>query len=108
MIKLNAILLAIASSICCMSAFAAAQCEGPYLDGNTWNMICAADAGNDEDDYQCDYFITLNYADSQPDQQEATGSVSPGQSGVVIWSSAVNGDGGDITSASIASGSCSQ
>jgi len=107
-IKLNATLVAIASSIACAGAFADAQCQGPILDGNTWNLVCAADAGDSEDDYQCDYFISLNFSEGAADQQEATGSVSPGQSGVIIWSSDVHGDGGDITSASIVSGSCSR
>ncbi len=108
MIKITNGLMMIASISFCAFAFADAQCEGPFLDGNTWNLICSADAGDNEDDYQCAYSIALNYANDESDQTEASGSVSPGQSGVIIWSSAVNGDGDSITSASIASGSCSQ
>jgi hypothetical protein len=108
MIKLTGLLLAAASGAFCASAFADAQCEGPFLDGNTWNLTCSANGGDAEDDYQCDYFISLNYADAEPDQQEATGSVSAGQSGVIIWSATIGGDGGNITSATIASGSCSR
>jgi hypothetical protein len=110
MIKLSAtVVVAIVSSMFSVAASAAAQCEGPIRDGNTWNLICAADDTHEsEDDYQCDYFISLTYSQGIPDQQEATGSVSPGQSGVVIWSSAVHGDDTDIVSASIASGSCTR
>ena len=109
MVKLSATLMGILSTVFALSATAGAQCQGPILDGNTWNLICSADAGDGEDDYQCDYFISLSYAEGDPDQQEATGSVSPGQSGVIIWSVDVNGEGGAaIQSASIADGSCNQ
>jgi hypothetical protein len=109
MIKLGTTLLAIASSMFSVAATAAAHCEGPILDGNTWNLVCAADDTDDtDDDYQCDYFISLSDSQGSAEQQEATGSLSPGQSGVVIWSSAVDGEGTDIVSASIVSGSCSR
>ena len=109
MIKLSAFLLAtIASGLFATQAFAAAQCEGPTLEGNTWNLICSADAGGDSgNDYQCDYFVSLAHSEGDPDQEEATGSVTPGASGVIIWSAAVN-DEDDIVSAAIDSGSCSQ
>ncbi len=109
MLKLGALLVAIASSVYVLTASAAAQCEGPTLDGNTWNLTCSADAGDSGDDYQCDYILALTYAGGgDPEQEEATGSVTPGQSGVIIWSAAVNGDDSDIVSASIDSGSCNQ
>jgi hypothetical protein len=108
MIKASAFLVAIASSLYGMTASAAAKCEGPTLDGNTWNLTCAADAGDSGDDYQCDYILSLTYAEGDPEQEEASGSVSPGQSGVIIWSAVVNGDESDIVSADIDSGSCSQ
>ena len=77
-------------------ASAGAQCE-TSLDGNTWNLVCSADGGgNSEDDYQCDYFISLSFSQGEPDQQEATGSVTPGQSGVIIWSADVNGEGDGV------------
>ena len=97
-----------ASALYSVDALADAQCA-PYLAGNTWNLSCAADPGDGEDDYQCDYMIAVSYAQGEPDQEEATGSVSPGQSGVIIWSEDVNGEGGDvITGVSVASGSCGQ
>ena len=108
MSKASAFLVAIASSLYSLTASAAAQCEGPTLVGNTWNLTCAADAGDSDDDYQCDYILALSYAQGDPEQEEATGSVTPGESGVIIWSSAVNGDDSDIVSASIDSGSCDQ
>ena len=61
MIKASAFLVAIASSLYALTAFAAAQCEGPTLDGNTWNLTCSADAGDSGDDYQCDYILVLSY-----------------------------------------------
>ena len=78
MIKASAFLVAIASSLYALTASAAAQCEGPTLDGNTWNLTCAADAGDSGDDYQCDYILVLSYAGGDPEQEEATGSVAPG------------------------------
>ena len=108
MIRTCAWLVAIASSLYGVTASAAAQCEGPTLNGNTWNLTCSADSGDSGDDYQCDYVLVLTYAGGDPEQEEATGSVSPGQSGVIIWSEAVNGDESDIVSAQIDSGSCEQ
>ena len=108
MIKASAFLVAIASSLYALTASAAAQCEGPALNGNTWNLTCAADAGDSGDDYQCDYILVLSYSGGDPEQEEATGSVAPGQSGVIIWSADVKGDESDIVSASIDSGSCEQ
>lgn len=108
--RISAILTAILATAVAPAAIADAECQGPMLDGNTWNLVCSADPGDDEDDYQCDYSISLAYDEGDPDRQEATGSVSPGQSGVIIWSMDVNGEGGGarIVSASIADGSCSQ
>ncbi len=108
MIKLCTTSVAIFSTLFALTALADAQCA-TYLDGNTWNLACSADAGDSGDDYQCDYFISLSYSQGDSDQQEATGSVSPGQSGAIIWSEDVNGDGGaNIVSADVVSGSCSQ
>ncbi|MBX9913362.1 MAG: hypothetical protein K2Y25_05645 [Pseudomonadaceae bacterium] len=86
-------------------ANAAAQCEGPQQDGNTWNLICAAD-GSGESEYQCDYFLALTNAQGLSETVEATGSVSPGQSGVIIWS-AIQNQNADITAASMVRGTCS-
>ncbi len=100
-------LVLIASSTFAVVVLADAQCEGPYQDGNTWNLICGADAGDEGDDFQCDYVISVTNDQGESDTLEATGSVSPGDSGVNIWS-AVQSGGGNIVSASIDSGSCSQ
>jgi hypothetical protein len=109
MIKSTVALFAIASSLFTAAAWAAAQCDGPTSDGNIWNLTCAADASDETgDDYQCDYFISVSTADGMTEEQEATGSVSPGQSNVVIWSTADYGDDSRVTGASIVRGSCSR
>lgn len=108
MIKASVWVMLIASTLYSLTAFAAAQCEGPSLDGNTWNLTCSADAGDSGDDYQCDYMIALSFAEGDSEIEEATGSVAPGQSGIIIWSAVNNGDESDIVSAEIESGSCSQ
>jgi hypothetical protein len=106
---LSSALLAIVSSLVSVAALAAAQCAEPITDGDIWNLVCAADdAHESEDDYQCDYFVSMTFSNGMTDQQEATGAVSPGQTGVVIWSSTVHGDDTHIVAASIASGSCSR
>jgi hypothetical protein len=88
-------------------ALADAQCQGPVKDGNTWNLVCSADPsdGSDDSDYQCDYELSLTNAQGLTRSVEASGSVSPPQSGVILWS-AIQSDNADIVSASIASGSC--
>jgi hypothetical protein len=98
-------LLVIVSSTFAAAVFADARCEGPSHDGNTWNLICSADAGDDEDEFQCDYMISVTDDQGENDVVEATGSVSPGDSGVIIWSAADDAAGG-VASASIDSGSC--
>ena len=109
MIKPSAVLFAIASTMFTLIASAAAQCEGPTSDGRIWNLICAADESNEAgDDYQCDYVISVSTADGMTEEQEAAGSVSPGQSNVVIWSTADYGDDSHVTGASIVRGSCSR
>ena len=109
MIKLAATLVAIASSTFVAGAFADAKCEGPVQDGDIWNLVCSADdAHEDEDVYQCDYFVSVTDSDGLVDQEEATGSVAPGQNGAVIWSSAVHGDDTRVVSATIDHGSCSR
>lgn len=108
-IRFSAALFAIASSMFTPTASAAAQCEGPTSDGNIWNLICGADESDEAgDDYQCDYVISVSTADGMTEEQEATGSVSPGQSNVVIWSTADYGDDSHVTGASIVRGSCSR
>jgi hypothetical protein len=52
--------------------------------------------------------IALSFAEGDSEIEEATGSVAPGQSGIIIWSAVNNGDESDIVSAEIESGSCSQ
>jgi hypothetical protein len=109
LIRLSSALLTILFNIVSVAAIAAARCDELTTDGNIWNLICAADEKDEyEDVYQCDYFVSMTYSNGLSDQQEATGAVSPGQSGVVIWSSTVYGDDTHIVAASIASGSCTR
>jgi len=90
-------------------AYADASCSGPYQDGTVWNLLCVADASHQsEDDYECDYFLSVTDADGITTQPEATGAVSPGQDNVIIWSSATMGGDAKIVAASIVSGSCSR
>ena len=108
MIRTCTTLHMVIAAMCSAQAVADARCD-PYLEGNTWNLSCAADPGEGEDDYQCDYMVAVSYAQGEANQEEATGSVSPGQSGVIIWSEDVNGEGGGkITDVSVISGTCSQ
>ena len=73
MIKIYTTFVAVLSSLFALTALADAQCE-TSLDGNTWNLACSADGGGDnEDDYQCDYVVSLSYSQGDADQQEATG-----------------------------------
>ncbi|WP_371365059.1 hypothetical protein ACA097_18230 [Pseudomonas sp. QL9] len=90
------------------AALADGQCQGPVKDGNTWNLVCSADEsdGSDDSDYQCDYVLSLTNAQGLSRNVEVSGSVSPGQSGAIIWS-AIQSENADIVSASIVSGSCS-
>ena len=91
------------------SARAEAHCVGPTQDGSVWNLVCIADNSHEsEDDYECDYFLSVTDSAGMTMQPEATGAVSPGQDNAVIWSSAVLGDDAAIVSASIVSGSCSR
>jgi hypothetical protein len=91
------------------AALAEAHCEAPTLDGTVWNLACVADDSHEsEDDYECDYILSVTDAAGMTFQSEATGALSSGQSNVVIWSSAVVGDASQIVSASIVSGSCSR
>jgi hypothetical protein len=104
-----AALVAIASTLCAAAAWAAAQCEGPTSDGTVWNLVCAADPSQEAgDDYQCDYIISVSTADGMTEEQEATGSLSPGQSSIVIWSTADYGGDSHVTGATIVRGSCSR
>jgi len=90
-------------------AHADASCSGPYRDGTVWNLRCVADQSHEsEDDYECDYFLSVTDADGITTQPEATGAVSPGQDNVIIWSSATMGGDAKIVAASIVSGSCSR
>lgn len=99
-------LLLLFSSFWSLSAAADAYCEGPIQQGNTWNLICAAD-GSGDTEYQCDYSFTLTNAEGLSDTTEATGSVSAGQSGVILWSG-IQSNGADIVAAQGVSGACSQ
>lgn len=105
MSKLHVLAMAVISALWGSSASAAAQCEGPTQEGNTWNMTCAAD-GSGDSDYQCEYFLSLTNAQGLSESVEATGSVGQGQSGVIIWS-AIQSQNADITAASMLRGSCS-
>lgn len=89
-----------------VSAFAGAQCEGPQREGNTWNLNCSAD-GSGDSNYQCDYFFALTTADGMNYDVEASGSVAPGDSGIIIWS-AIQYENADITSARLLRGTCIQ
>ncbi len=101
--------LAIFLSMVSFAAIAAARCDDLSTDGNIWKLSCVADEASEyEDDYQCDYFVSMTYSNGMTDQQEATGAISPGQSGVVIWSSNVYGDDTHIVAAQVASGSCTR
>lgn len=107
--RVNLALLAILSSMFSVATIAAARCDDLSTDGNIWKLSCFADdAHESEDDYQCDYFVAMTYSNGMTDQQEATGAISPGQSGVVIWSSTVYGDDAHIVAADVASGSCTR
>ena len=107
--KVRAVLFAITSTLFATTSWAAAQCEGPTSDGNVWNLVCAADDSREAgDDYQCDYIVSVSTADGMTEEQEATGSLSPGQSSVVIWSTADYGDDSHVTGATIVRGSCSR
>lgn len=88
-------------------ALADGRCQGPVKDGNTWSLVCSADTadGSDDSDYQCDYELSLTNADGLTRTVEASGSVSPGQSGVILWS-AIQSENADIVAASIVSGAC--
>ena len=102
-------MLAIVSSMLSLAALAGARCDDLSTDGSIWKLSCVADDADEyEDDYQCDYFISMTYSNGMTDQQEATGAISPGQSGVVIWSSSVYGDDTHIVAAHVASGSCTR
>ncbi|HSC76832.1 MAG TPA: hypothetical protein VLB90_11415 [Pseudomonadales bacterium] len=104
--KIIVILVAAASALWGTSVLAKASCSGPSKDGNTWNLVCAADTSGDaQTEYQCDYILSVTNANGETNQKEATGSVGSGLSGVVLWSN-IQSDGSDITSASIVSGSC--
>jgi len=90
-------------------AYAGASCSGPYQDGTVWNLRCVADNSDEsEDDYECDYFLSVTDVDGITTQPEATGAVSPGQDNVIIWSSATMGGDAKLVAASIVSGSCSR
>lgn len=105
----TSVLLAIVTSILSVAATAAARCDDLSNDGSIWKLSCIADEADEyEDDYQCDYFVSMKYSNGMTDQQEATGAISPGQSGVVIWSSNVYGDDTHIVDAHVESGSCTR
>ena len=87
------------------TALADASCGDPSQDGNTWNMVCADD-GKGDDQYQCNYRLNVTNASGVSNQVNASGSVSQGQQGVIIWSG-IQQDGSDIVSISVVSGECS-
>lgn len=104
--KATTILAAVASILCGSAALADATCEGPIQEGNTWNLVCAADdQGDAETEYQCDYVLSVTNEAGLEGQTNASGSVGKGLSGVIIWSN-IQFENGDIASASIVSGSC--
>jgi len=97
--------LFVIASLVATGAWADAQCQVDR-NGNTWNLVCAAD-GSGETDYECDYFVSLTNSQGLTDDVEATGTVGASQSGVIIWS-AIQDGGADIVSADLQSGSCVQ
>lgn len=99
------VILGVAASVLWSSAvFADSVCSGPTKDGNTWNLVCADD-GNGDDEYQCNYTISVTNADGLQGQSDASGSVAKGQSGIIIWSDEEY-ESSNIVSANIVSGSC--
>ena len=104
--KIIVILATTASVLWGTSVLADASCSGPSKDGNTWNLICAADnSGDAQTEYQCNYTLSITNADGKTGQAEASGSVGTGLSGVMLWSN-IQFEGSDIVSASVVSGSC--
>lgn len=104
--KLTVIFVAAVSILWGSSALADASCSEPSEDGNTWNLICAADnEGDSVTEYQCDYVLSVTNADGITAQAEASGSVGKGLDGVIIWSN-VRYQNADITAVSIVSGAC--
>jgi hypothetical protein len=100
--------LGVVLSFATADALAGAQCQANQ-DGNTWNLVCAADeSGEAGDEFQCDYTLSVATDQStEPDVIEATGSVGRGESGIIIWS-AIQDGGANITSVDVQDGSCSQ
>ena len=104
--KLTVILAAAVSVLWGSAALADASCSEPSEDGNTWNLICAADnEGDAQTEYQCNYTLSVTNAGGITAQAEASGSVGQGLSGVIIWSN-VQYQNADITAVSIVSGGC--
>lgn len=104
--KLTVIFTAAVSVLWGSAALADASCSAPTQDGNTWNLVCAADnEGDAETEYQCDYILSVTNDSGITAQAEANGSVGKGLSGIIIWSNERYQDG-DITAASIVSGGC--
>ena len=80
----TSVLLAIVSSILSVAAMAAARCDDLSNDGSIWKLSCIADEADEyEDDYQCDYFVSMKYSNGMTDQQEATERSLRGK---VAWS----------------------
>ena len=104
--KLTMVLAAAVSVLWGSSALADASCSAPSEDGNTWNLVCAADnEGDAQTEYQCDYILSVTNDDGITAQAEASGSVGKGLDGVIIWSNA-RYQNADITAVSIVSGGC--
>ena len=104
--KLTIILTTAVSVLWGASALADAACEGPRKDGNTWDLVCAADnEGDDQTEYQCDYVLSITNDGGVTAEAAASGSVGKGLEGVIIWSK-IRYQDGVITSASIVSGGC--
>ena len=104
--KLTIILAAAISVLWGSSALADASCSVPSEDGNTWNLVCAADnEGDAQTEYQCDYVLSVTNAGGITAQAEASGSVGRGLEGVIIWSNE-RYQNADITAVSIVSGGC--
>ncbi len=104
--KLTVTLAAAVFALWGTAALADASCSPPSEDGNTWNLICAADnEGDSTTEYQCDYILSVTNDGGITAQAEANGSVGKGLSGVIIWSNE-RYQNADITAVSIVSGGC--
>ena len=101
--KISAVILSTLTILTATPALAAATCDAPVQQGNTWVLVCSEDGSGDSDS-QCDYDVTITNKDGNTDTVRASGTVGVGQNGVQIWTG-IEHDGSAIVSAS-ANGGC--